>query len=225
VIRAEVANDHLVLVSDRDDVVAYVDAEWIPSRTGPVPALVIEGTHIRWSSEAGGVALPHGLDSEHGAQLVLVDVALDAVEAVADVPAGLVKVIGEGLVASRVRQLLGTRFDPHDAAPPAAVIDTTGVPEVFVAAIRDLADRGMLVLAGQPHRVVDLDLYPDVHVRGLELVGIAPPLSRGAPWDHGRGRHSTAATVIEPARRVAIGAALPRGGSWYCVTARGNAGS
>lgn len=114
-----------------------------------------------------------------------------AVRAVAVLPPGVgsVEVVGHGMLAELIRHLL-----PGDAVHalgddrsvdddrPDAVIETTGDPATLTAATERLRDLGCLVLAGPPaDRSWELDLYPDVHVRGLRLVGLDPMAPAPAP--------------------------------------------
>lgn len=92
-------------------------------------------------------------------------------------PNGVVEVTGDGGLAGEIRAAIGTGADPgpssRDGGParPACIVETTGRPEVIRQALARLAELGLLVLAGPPS-VLALDLYPDVHVRGLRLVGV-----------------------------------------------------
>ena len=68
------------------------------------------------------------------------------------------------------------------AAPPAAIVDTTGDPAGIAGGLARVDDLGTVVLAGPvPEGPVALDLYADVHVRGLTVVGVAPDGGGGAP--------------------------------------------
>ncbi|MGH9062435.1 MAG: hypothetical protein ACRD0L_00370, partial [Acidimicrobiales bacterium] len=59
----------------------------------------------------------------------------------------------------------------------AGIVDTTGRPAVVVGATCRLADLGTLVLAGEwLGSPMPIDLYRDVHRRGLRLVGVGRPL-------------------------------------------------
>ncbi|HEV2787171.1 MAG TPA: hypothetical protein VGV67_12315 [Solirubrobacteraceae bacterium] len=101
-------------------------------------------------------------------------VAVDA--AVAALPAGdgRVEVTGDGELAAALRSRLGSRAARGPDAPQAA-IDTTGDVATIADTLARLADLGTLVLAGPPPAApVALDLYADVHVRGLTIVGVAP---------------------------------------------------
>jgi threonine dehydrogenase-like Zn-dependent dehydrogenase len=103
------------------------------------------------------------------------DVLADA--AVAALPAGIgpVEVLGETGLADAVRVRLAETQGPRGGRP-AAVIDTTGEPRHIEAALRRVADLGTVVLAGPlPSGPVQLDLYADLHVRGLTVIGVPSP--------------------------------------------------
>jgi hypothetical protein len=225
VIRAKLTDSGVVLTGDVPaNSFAYIDADWVPrSRPGPVAVLVVErGMSVRWDADAMEVPLPEDLDPDAAAAVVLAAVAREACDAVSSVSPESIEVTGDGLIARQIRATLAA-ITPNDAtaagARPSAVIETTGDPDVIVAATCTLDDLGMLVLAGHPRARLDLDLYPDVHVRGLELVGIAGPLAAGPPW-RGSGR-SYDGKGFEPPRRVELGKPLPMGAAWYCVAASG----
>ncbi len=97
--------------------------------------------------------------------------------------AELVRQISSGLAPRTAwaspRFHLWSKLRPAAVSPaPTCIVDTTGCPSAIVRASTRLADRGTLVLAGQPAgRRLSMSLYPDVHRRGLRLVGVAPPLS------------------------------------------------
>jgi hypothetical protein len=142
-------------------------------------------------------------------------VAREAAAAVAegDTP---VEVTGDGIIARRIRAIVGSAPVPGTTGVerPGAVVDTTGDPAVILAATQRLTDFGILALVGEPlGRPLDLDLYADVHRRGLRVVGVAPPLSDpvdtgGAPLPH----------ALEPDPvAVAAGAPLPPGAAWYRI--------
>lgn len=96
--------------------------------------------------------------------------------AVAALPGdGWVEVTGAGALADRLRATLRSRLRSASRDGLAAAIDTTGDPAVIAALLARLADLGTLVLTGpDPSDPVALDLYADLHVRGLTVVGIAP---------------------------------------------------
>ena len=85
-----------------------------------------------------------------------------------------VEVSGSGELASAIREALGVE---HEAAErPGTIVETTGeVPEMqaVLARVRDL---GTVVLAAAPAQDgKKLDLYADLHVRGLTVVGVCAP--------------------------------------------------
>ncbi len=94
----------------------------------------------------------------------------EAMAAVGHVPADRVKVTGDGALA---RQLRGRGLDRESAQPPLAVVETTGRGTELTAACAVVADGGLVVLAADAPGPVEIDLYRDVHRRGLVLVGIS----------------------------------------------------
>jgi len=97
--------------------------------------------------------------------------AFDA--ALAALPPGAtpIEVVGDGALARALREHLGTRAAGER---PAAIIETTGDPDAIRAALARVDDLGTVVLAGpEPQAEVALDLYADLHVRGLTLAGTA----------------------------------------------------
>jgi threonine dehydrogenase-like Zn-dependent dehydrogenase len=88
--------------------------------------------------------------------------------------AASVEVEGVGPLAAAVRARLAD-VGPATAGPPAAIIEASGDPAAIRAALAQVADLGTVVLAGPvPASGIDLDLYADVHVRGLTVVGVPP---------------------------------------------------
>lgn len=99
-----------------------------------------------------------------------------AEDALAALPAGSgsVEVTGDGALAAALRARLGARLGVAAPQPPRAAIDTTGDPAVIGDLLARVADLGTVVLAGPPPAGgVELDLYRDVHVRGLTVTGLA----------------------------------------------------
>ena len=117
------------------------------------------------------------------AAFVFLAVAEDAAAAVKAISPQSVEIAGRGLIAQQVRLLVGAPSETP-VERPQAIVDTTGDPSVIAHATRRVADLGTVVLAGEPlGRQFELNLYPDVHVRGLTLVGVAPPLHRNSFGD------------------------------------------
>ncbi len=178
---------------------AYVDADTLPaageSEVAPLVMLsgapepdVAAGDAVRRRARAAAAALG----------------ALD----------GRVEVVGRGAVAHVLRGLLAWRVDT--GSRPAGVVDVTGDPAEIVSATQRLADLGTLVLAGDSRdRRVALDLYPDVHLRGLRIVGVADDEGDedvgdgGSRWEGGPAPAVTEAVLGRPA---------PAGRPWYRVT-------
>jgi hypothetical protein len=190
---------------------AYIDREWISSAApGPVPAIVALGLTLRWG-DGSEVAVA---DADTAAFSALAAVAHEAAESVREFGPELIEVSGSGLVAREVRHLLGSEIAGGEARErPMAIVDTTGDPELIEDATRRLADLGSLVLAGESlGRPFPLNLYSDVHARGLELIGIGPPLSQrpaDAPAHLSR---------YQPPTELATGA-VPPPADWYRVDA------
>jgi threonine dehydrogenase-like Zn-dependent dehydrogenase len=97
----------------------------------------------------------------------------EVLDAVSQIPAGRVKVSGEGSLAAALTRRLGAGEEAGEA--PLAVIETTGHSDQLAAACAEVASGGTVVLAGGPAAPVDIDLYRDVHRRGLVLIGVPDP--------------------------------------------------
>ena len=87
---------------------------------------------------------------------------------------GPVEVVGTSALAEELRQVLGERILPTQSGQrPQVIVETTGEAAALEAALQGVADLGMVVIAGpSPPGPVALDLYTDVHVRGLTLAGV-----------------------------------------------------
>jgi hypothetical protein len=86
-----------------------------------------------------------------------------------------VEVTGAGELAAAIRAELGVPREPGEERP-GTVVETTGDAAEIQAALARVRDLGLVVLAaplasGAP----DLDLYADLHVRGLTVQGLAEP--------------------------------------------------
>ena len=155
------------------EAVAYVDADWLPADGGGVAALIVraDGT-MQWGQETE--PLTPGEDADRCVASSFLRLARDASGAVPTSAHGACEVPGRGLVAEWVRQLVQNRAMAEGDAP-AAIVETRGDAASIVSSSSRLADLGTLVLAGEGETAsLPLDLYPDVHVRGLRLVGVAP---------------------------------------------------
>jgi threonine dehydrogenase-like Zn-dependent dehydrogenase len=164
------------------------------------------------------VPLPGAVDSDTAASLALLAVAQTAVAAVDGIAPDSVEVTGNGLIALQVRELLGRRGAAAPFDRPTAVVDTTGDPRVIIEATRRIADLGTVALVGESlGRTAEMNLYPDVHVRGLTLMGVPSPLRHpGALFAEADDPlfSSCRQALVE----VAAGTTLPPNGAWFRLT-------
>jgi hypothetical protein len=85
--------------------------------------------------------------------------------------AARVEIVGHGPLAQALREQLSSPLS-IGVERPAAIVETTGDAEAIREALARVDDLGTVVLAGPPPGAgVALDLYADLHVRGLTLVG------------------------------------------------------
>lgn len=190
--------------------VAFLDREWIAARPGAeAPALVASPSGSLRFTHGDDAEVSTGVEPETAALVALLALADAAVAALGDAPARPIEVLGGGLVAHLARRRLAARTD----GTPAAIVDTTGDPALIEVATRRLADGGLLALAGEPQgRPLDLNVYTDVHSRGLRLAGVRRPLAtRVAP------REPDLSGAPPPARVIA-GQPL-RDALWYRLDA------
>jgi hypothetical protein len=170
--------------------IAYVDGDWLPRDAALVD---IDALIVTRPSDGDGVAQALG---------VLAAPVRETIAALG----GRGEIVGDGAVAQVLRAELGV--DTSESAPE-LIVDLTGDPECILSALRRLGDLGTLVLAGQAAgRQLDIDLYPDVHVRGLRLVGAPRTGDARAP----------AETRFSPPVAAQIGEPAPAGGQWYRIS-------
>jgi hypothetical protein len=174
----------------------YLDADWLPADRSSldIVPIVVEAGVPEADDVAGGI---------------LVQLAERAAAAVGSAESAVV--MGSGTVARHVRGVLAMRgIEPREDAAPAVVVEATGAPSSIADALREVRTLGTIVLIGeQLDRECTLDLYSDLHVRGLRVVGLArPPLA--AP---------DGARLPDPVRAelapVTPGMVLPKGAGWY----------
>ncbi len=169
----------LALVTDEDDITAFIDRDWV-RRAGPVRALRV--------------------DSERAAALIG-ELAARAAHAVADIDPRAVRVIGQGLLAHLVRAGLRAA-NGAEPEQPAAIVEMSGDPDAVAPAAASLRPGGRLVLAGEYPHPVEIDLYKTVHRNGLEVVGIPEPGDTAEP-------EVSMPVPVPDAVTVAPGALLP----------------
>ncbi len=198
--------------------VAYIDAEWIPADgSGDLAALVVAADGTVRFGDVWEAQPPTGLARRVAAGRVLAAVAEAAVASARRyAPPGPIHVTGRGAVAACVARLLPER----GGGRPAAIIDTTGDPSVLGRSIAALDDLGVLVLAGvAPRAPMSINLYPDVHVRGLRVIGGGPScLQARAAVTSTTGEALPALLAHEPPDLHECPATSPRSG-WYCLAA------
>ena len=218
-IRAEITERGVILSGAvAPGTFAYVDRDWLPAVSGTVPSLTVSADgDAAWGDESR--AKPRGAsDPDTAAARVLLSVAHHAATAVADLPPGSIEVIGSGLIAHVVRLLVGDGSG-RSAERPRAVVDATGDPAVIVDATRRVADLGTVVLVGEAlGRRTEMNVYEDVHMRGLTLVGVAPPLQQAEPLAALDDEDPLMASCKQSLGRVVFGSALPPTATWYAVT-------
>lgn len=213
-IRVRLESGSLVLEGGLEPgVVAYIDTEWLAGDDGgDAPAMTVDGAGV---FQFGGHSweAPQGLDPDAAALLAFSSFAQDAVTVLTDPDPDVTTVTGNGIAAAEIRRALGATSAAAAPDRPRAVIDTTGNPAAIRDAAHRLAGGGVLVLAGEPSgRRTDLNLYPDVHLRGLEVVGVGPLLSR-LPSSEGLDPRPGTPESPQPA---SIGQRLPSA-AWYRV--------
>lgn len=185
--------------------VAFVDAEWaLPASADRIPAVLVpadpdpDAAAVR---AIGGIAAA----AAHAARSALLPGERQ------------IEVWGRGAVALATATALGV--EPGDGGlrgttRPVVVVETTGDPVLFEAATRALADLGTLVLVGEPAgRSLSLNLYSDVHSRGLRIVGIPAPR---VPYDgEGESAPDSAELLLGCLAKVQFGTPLPDSAAWF----------
>jgi threonine dehydrogenase-like Zn-dependent dehydrogenase len=86
-----------------------------------------------------------------------------------------VEVAGSGELAAAIRAELGLSTVASEERP-GTIVETTGAVAEIQAALARVRDLGTVVLAVAPApEAPDLDLYVDLHARGLTVVGVPEP--------------------------------------------------
>jgi hypothetical protein len=182
-----------------------------PLATGSVAYVDVDQLPEHGEADIEALVVPEGAPADDGALGALSLLAAPVRNALAGVE-GVVDVVGAGAIARLLRAELGSKSLAEDA--PAAVVDLTGDPDAIVDATRRVADLGTIVLAGNPAgRVIDFDFYPDVHVRGLRLVGVSPA-DRAEPL----ARTVSGGDAPEAPEEARVGHPARAGAAWYRVS-------
>jgi hypothetical protein len=186
---------------------AYVDADWIPSEASVPAVSLLRG--LDGTLTHGGLTLtaPSDISADQAAAAVLEAVVRSVVEIAAACGGETVEVVGRGIIAARVRSVVNAA---PGTGPVDIVIDTTGDPVSITMMLTRLRDDGALILAGRSQRM-SIDLYRDVHRRGLHLIGAPNPLD-GLP------RTWAPVPPYEPPTSITLGEPPPPEARWYRVT-------
>jgi threonine dehydrogenase-like Zn-dependent dehydrogenase len=156
------------------------------------PIQVRDG-RLRW----GGlnVAAPPDVAPDEAAARLVAAAARAVGAALANDDPADVEVLGDGALAVAVRLALGSGDAPQH---PRAVVETSGGAQAVVSALQRVADLGTVLLAAAPSPgSLPLNLYPDVHVRGLELIGLPPSAD---PTDLTNPAPAAVRTALRPGR-------------------------
>jgi hypothetical protein len=189
--------------------VAYVDRDWLGVGEGmATPSLTwTAGRGLRWP---GGdwIELPHDTSPDYAAAAMFDELARAVTAAL---PAdGPVAVPGSGLLATIVRDLLAKRA-AFTERRPCAVVETSGHTDRLAQAVDAVADLGTVVLAATPlGGTVTLELYTNVHKRGLRLIGVAAPADKPP---------ARAVSAVPPPVDLGVGGPPPLSGTWFAIRA------
>jgi hypothetical protein len=161
---------------------AYVDADWFGPDGELLEAVIVEDDGVHFLT--GPSAMAQG-DRDLLGGAVLERIATRVVEATRARNLVDVVVPGRGLLATQVRQLLGDGSTDTSGGSPACIVDTTGSPEVVTDLLSSLENLGALVAAGPvAGRTFPLNVYSDIHARGLHVIGIPYDVDANQPQIH-----------------------------------------
>jgi hypothetical protein len=111
---------------------------------------------------------------ESDSEFLLAAVAEQVLQALPKDRSGPVEVVGEGSLAVRIRRHLADSGAGQTTTRPSVIVETTGSPDCIVDALQRLDDLGTLVLTRETHGCdIALDLYADLHLRSLTIVGLS----------------------------------------------------
>lgn len=195
---------------------AYVDVDWLSTGSGDERPAILADTQgaLRWRSPDSPPVIPSDADSDLTAGRALAWTADRAVSAVAGL-SGTIDVVGSGALAGGIEELLRRRNGASQRSDrPAAIIVTEGRHEALLAATRTVADLGVVVIALETTEPVALDLYPDVHSRGVTLRGVPGPLAGADDSKH----HPLETLYAEMLVRIPFGEPVRDGARWFRVS-------
>lgn len=185
---------------------AYVDADWIPTQEPGLAVALLRGPDGTLTFAGSTVTAPDDVPADQAAAAVFDAVVRSVVEIAAASGGTTVDVVGRGMIASRIRNAVGA---VTGTGPVDVVVVATGAPTDIRAALARLRDHGTLVLAGHSGPM-SLDLYPDVHRRGLNVIGAPHPLARiPETW--------TPVPPFQPPTSIRLAEPPQTGAHWYQV--------
>jgi threonine dehydrogenase-like Zn-dependent dehydrogenase len=184
----------------------YMDRDWIDG-DGPMnvsSAIFVHGEEVR--SPSGAMRLVGSSDRDR-VVWTMIDTLAAAVAEEAGQRSAVARVLGGGLLASRIRARITMNDDVTE--PAEVVIETTGSAAGTTRACSVAADLGTVLLAVTPlEGTLSYDLYPDVHRRGLNLVGVPDPAGDS---HHGQGSMD----AFSPPSQIASGEPSPPTSQWF----------
>lgn len=176
---------------------AFGDSAW--SAAAP-DVLRVWGDTLRWRSATTPIRQFGDDDPTRAAAVILISLAGSAAEACAS--ARRVLVTGDGLVGETVRaSVTATCTGEGDFD---AIVETTGDEAVIRGALEELPPFGLLVLTAPSSTPLTLNLYPDVHRRGLKIAGVAPPIVGDPAWTPSKKLVAAAAAAPPPSSHSAV---------------------
>jgi hypothetical protein len=184
----------------------YMDRDWIDhSETVDVSsAIFLQGEELQWPS--GAVRSVNASDPDR-AVWTMIDALARTVADLAVQQDVAPRVLGDGLLASRIRTRIATTDDT--GVPPALVVETTGSPAGTSQACSIAADLGTVLLAATPlDGTMPYDLYQDVHRRGLSLIGVPDPNGDGS-------EEHVSTDAFSPPGQITPGESGPFTSEWF----------
>lgn len=172
----------------------FGDSAW--SSAAP-DVLRVSGDTLHWLSATTPIRQLDDDSPTRAAAVILISLAASAVQMCKS--ARRVLVTGDGLVAETTRSSL-TATRCHEEAYD-AVIETTGDEEIIRSALERLPPFGLLILTAPSPKPPIINLYPDVHVRGVKIAGVAPPFVRDLAWTPSKELVTAAAAAPPPSGR------------------------
>lgn len=190
----------------------YVDADWRnESVATSFTGIAVADGRLFWN-DAPEVAVPiESADADLRAAELLLAYSARIAAVIGD--ATSVDVVGIGALSDLVRRQLPALVVRASAAPTAVAVLTSN-PRAVIDAFGSLADLGTLVLACPGNPGCPLDLYSDLHRRGLRMVGVPRPL----PGEASSGENTEAISELVTGLVDVVASEDAPGGGWFRTT-------